>query len=473
MWDHVIKNGILVKGTSSEKGNIYIKDGRIARVSKDILLESEKDNPETSFACEITDAEGKYVLPGFIDTHVHSRDGRKGLHQKEDFLHSSMAGACGGITTIFEMPNCNPAIYSRENLEDLVDVISPKAYTDFGIWAICLGDLNNHELINLHEAGAIAFKYFWGYAIDSNTYQLVYNYEEGMEGIIPPLDDGQVYRIFKEVAKTGKTVAIHAENFYLIRAKTNELKEKGEYSTYKDMLKGRPGIAETMVVESAIRIAEYTGAKLHILHLSNGDNVNLIREAQNRGVNITVETCPQYLALTDDEIEEIGPVGKTLPLVRTKEDQEKLWEGLRDGTISHIASDHAPHTLEEKKKSIIESPGGIVGIETMAMVLLDGVNKGWITINDVARLLGEGPAKVFGLYPMKGSLEVGTDADITIVDLQPEYVFRQDNLHSKNKLSPFDGRKFKGRVVKTILRGKTVSENGEIVGEPRGKYIKA
>ncbi len=511
MWDHVIKNGTLVTSSEIFSGNIYIKDGKIAAISDEILYDtdaaSNKDFssdganiPGKDFAAEITDASGKYVLPGFIDTHVHSRDGRKGLHHKEDFFTSSMAGACGGITTIFEMPNCNPATYNKENLEDLVEVIGPKAHTDYGIWAICLGELNNSEISKLDEAGAIAFKYFWGYAIDKETYQLVYNYEEGMEGIIPPLDDGEVYKIFKEVAKTGKVVAIHAENFYVIRAMTNAVKAEArkrawekyqnkenlncdddklpegevysDYLSYKDMLRGRPGMAETMVVESAIRIAELTGARLHILHLSNGDNVKLIRDAQERGVPITVETCHQYLSLCDDEIEELGAVAKTLPLVRTKDDQEKLWAGLADGTISHITSDHAPHTVEEKSLGIWEAPGGIVGIETMAMVLIDGVNKGRITINDLARLLGEGPAKTFDIYPEKGSLEVGTDADITIVDLEPEYVFHQESLHSKTKLSPLDGRSFKGRVSKTILRGRTIAENGEIVGEPSGHFLK-
>ena len=493
MWDHIIKNGTIVTSHESFLGDIYIRDGKIAEIhprdsgSNDSFPHRGGDNIDPDLESkEYTDATGKYVLPGFIDTHVHSRDGRYGLHHKEDFFHSTMAGACGGITTIFEMPNCNPAIYSRENFDDLVDIITPKAHTDFGIWAICLGDLNNKDIPELDEAGAIAFKYFWGYAIDKNTYQLVYNYEDGMEGIIPPLDDGEVYKIFKEVAKTGKVVAIHAENFYIIRAMTNEIKEKArkkayeegrndflysDYLSYKDMLEGRPGMAETMVVESAIRISELTGVRLHILHLSNGENVKLIRKAQERGVPITVETCPQYLSLCDDEIEMLGSVAKTLPLVRTKRDQELLWKGLADGTISHIASDHAPHTVEEKQKGIWEAPGGIVGIETMAMVLIDGVNKGRITINDLARLMSEGAAKTFDIYPKKGSLEIGTDADITIVDLEPEYIFHQETLHSKTKLSPLDGRTFKGRVAKTILRGKTISENGEIKGKPKGQFI--
>jgi len=206
-WDHIIRNGTVVTAHETYPGNIYIKDEKIAAISA-VELPGE--------AGEVTDAKGKYVLPGFIDAHVHSRDGYEGAHYKEDFFHSTMAGDCGGITTIFEMPNCNPAIYSVENLEKLIECVTPKANVDFGVWGLCLGDLNNHNLMALKEAGVMAFKFFWGYAIDAKTYQLVYNYREGMENVIPPLDQGQVYKIFREVTKTGMRVAIHAESFDIV-----------------------------------------------------------------------------------------------------------------------------------------------------------------------------------------------------------------------------------------------------------------
>ena len=229
MWDHIIKNGAVVSGTDTQKANIYIKDGKIAAITAEELPGEAK---------EVTDASGRYVLPGFIDTHVHSRDGRNGAHYKEDFYHSSMAGACGGITTIYEMPNCNPAVYNVEKMQDLIDVITPKAFVDFGVWGLCLGPLNNHELAALDKAGVVGFKFFWGYAIDSKTYQLIYNYKEGMENVIPPLDVGQVYKIFREVAKTGKMVAIHAEDFDLIKTLTAEVKASGE-TDYAAMLPPR------------------------------------------------------------------------------------------------------------------------------------------------------------------------------------------------------------------------------------------
>ncbi len=461
-WDHVILNGTLVTPHECQQANIYIKDGKIAAITGEQL---------PGDALETTDAKGKYVLPGFIDPHVHSRDGSKGAHHKEDFFHSSMAGAIGGVTTILEMPNCNPAVYNVDMLHDLVDTITPKAHVDFGAWGLCLGDLNNDELPKLAEAGVVGFKFFWGYAIDSKTYQLIYNYKEGMENVIPPLDDGQIYKIFREVAKTGKLVAIHAENFDIIKLLTKEVIESGDTS-YAAMLRSRPVLSETTVINTAIGLSRELGTHLHILHLAAGDGVDLIRQAQQEGVNVTGETCPHYLALTDADAERCGAMIKGYPPVRTQYDQDKLWAGLRDGTLSFVCSDHAPHTPEEKRLSLWEAPAGMATIETMAMVMLDGVNKGKLTINQLSSVLSEAPAKMFGLYPQKGSLEIGTDADVAIVDLAPAYIFHQEQMHSRTKLSPYDGMTFKGAVTKTILRGKTIAQDGEIVGSPSGHFIR-
>lgn len=462
VWDHIIKNGTIVSSEETYVGNIYIKDGIIQAITVDEL---EGD------ALEVTNASGKYVLPGLIDGHVHSREGKFGAHHKEDFYSSTMAAACGGFTTIFEMPNTNPTVYSKEILEEMVGDITPKAFVDFGIWGICLGPLNNQNIAELSEAGVIGFKYFWGYAIDKEAYQLVYNYSEDNENIIPPLDDGEVYKIFREVAKTGRVVAIHGENFFIIKALTEEIRKEGEDS-YNAILRCRPPVVETTVIDTAIQIAREVGARLHILHLAAGDGVEIIRRAKEQGVQVTVETCPQYLGLTEEDAHRAGPKLKCYPLVRTARDRDMLWEGISRGVIDYITSDHAPHTLEEKSKGFWDSLAGITGIETMLPVLLTGVNQGKIKITDVARIMSENPAKINGIYPQKGSLEIGTHGDITIVDLDDEFLFREEMLHSKHKISPFDGTTFKGRAVKTILRGKTVSENGEIVGEPGGRFIR-
>ena len=461
-WDHVILNGTLVTASDTYKGNIYVKDGKIYAITEG-LLDGE--------AKEVTDASGKYVLPGFIDSHVHSRDGKNGAHYKEDFFHSSMAGACGGVTTIIEQPNSNPAVYNVEMMDSLIETIGPKAHVDFGNWGLCIGKLNNGELMKLKEHGAAAFKFFWGYALDLATYQLIYNYKEGMQNVLPPLDDGEVYTIFREIAKTGKLIGIHAENFWLIKELTAEVMATDERD-YNAVLKSRPAVSELTVIETAIAFAKATGAHLHILHLATGDGVEVIRRAQKDGINVTAETCPHYLFLTNEDFDRVGAQIKGYPPVRTKRDQDLLWEGLKDGTLSFVVTDHAPHTPEEKMKNYWEAPAGMAAIETASMLMLTAVNEGRITLNQVAAWMSENVAKMFDYYPLKGSLQVGTDADFAIVDLDQEYIFDQSTMHSRTKLSPYNGMKMKGRVVQTILRGITTSKDGDIVGDPQGKWVR-
>ena len=461
--DRLIKNGTIVTASEVYQANIYIHQGKIAAISQ-----GEPGVPVR----EETDAAGKLILPGFIDTHVHSRDGKNGAHYKEDFSHSSMSGAVSGITTIYEMPNSNPAVYNVENLNSLIACIGPKAYTDFGVWGLCLGDLNIRDLQPLAEAGVVGFKFFWGYAIDAKTYQLIYNYKKGQKNVIPPLDMGQIYEMFQTVAATGKQVALHAEEFNIIRRLTEKIQSRGDKS-YAAMLESRPVFSETIVIEEAIRLAKELGTHVHILHLAAGDGVELIRGAQEKGIPVTAETCPHYLALTDQDAEKLGSLIKGYPPVRTRADQEQLWEGLRAGTLSLVCSDHAPHSLEEKQKDLWEAPAGMATIETMPMIMLDAVNRGKITIQDLVRVMSEEPARLYGTYPQKGCVHVGADADLVLVDLDEEYTFHQEQMHSRTKLSPYDGWSFQGRVKETILRGRTIARNGEIVGAPGGQFVKA
>ena len=344
-WDHVIKNGLIVDSQRVYPGNIYVKNEKIAAISR-----HELDGD----ALEITDAEGKYVLPGLIDVHVHSRDGENGATYKEDFYHSSMSAAIGGLTTVFEMPNSNPAIYNVENLEKQIKNLTPKAFVDFAIWGLALGDLNIDQLKSLSDAGVIAFKFFWGYAVDSKAYQLIYNFKPGMENVIPPLGDGEIYRMFKKIAETGKIVAIHAENFDIIQNMTKEVEQSGDKS-YKAFLKSRPNIAEETIIQTAISFVKDTGARLHILHLAAKEGVELIKNAQEKGYPVTGETCPHYLCLCDEDFDRVGPLMKVYPPVRTREDQEVLWQGIKTGVLSMVSSDHAPHT-EEEKKEFVDQP---------------------------------------------------------------------------------------------------------------------
>ncbi|MCL1816178.1 MAG: dihydroorotase [Clostridiales bacterium] len=462
-WDHIITNGMIVNTTECYAAHIYIKDGKIAAISRE-LLEGK--------AAEYTDAMGKYVLPGLIDTHVHSRDGLQAARYKEDFFHSTMAAACGGLTTIFEMPNTSPAIHNAQIFTESAHYLAQKAHVDFALWSLALGNININDLEAMAEAGAIGFKFFWGYAIDSNTYQLIYNYDPQMKDVIPPLLDGEIYDIFKVIAKTGKQVAIHAENFYLIKALSVELEKQGRTEGYDAFLRCRPAEAECTTIRAAIALAKLSGVKLHILHLGAGEGVDIIAAARADGLPVSTETCPHYLTLCDEDYPRVGSLIKVYPPVKTKQDQEELWRGLNEGVISLVCSDHAPHTKEEKAGSLWNAPAGMASVETLAPIMINAVSEGRLYINQLAALLSENPAKLYGLYPRKGSLLPGTDADITIIDPQAHYTIQANDLHSISKVTPFDGWPMKGRVVQTILRGQTIAKNGQIIGGPIGQFIK-
>ncbi|QKS72340.1 allantoinase AllB [Paenalkalicoccus suaedae] len=452
-WDTKIIDGLLVENGRIVKGTIYIKNGEIAAIAQEDTLGEAK---------EVIDAKGLHVLPGLIDTHVHSRD--PGPTYKEDFYYSSQAAAAGGITTILEMPNTTPPVSDVESFDNQVANLSGKAHVDFGLWGICVGDLNKKDIAPLHERGVIGFKFFWGYAVHAKTFQLMYNYKPGMEDVIPPFDDGEVYSMMKEVSKTGNLFAVHAENNHLIQAFTREV-EARQGTSYDDLIQSRPELVEVTTVQSGIAMAKDLGTRLHILHVSSAGGVDAVKEAQEAGYPITVETCPHYLFLSDKDYDHVGPQMKVYPPVKYEKDQKRLWERVKDGTISHVCSDHAPHTEEEKDGELWSIPAGMCGVESLAPLLLTAVHDNRLLITDIARLLAEEPAKLHGIYPQKGSLQVGTDADFTLVDLQKSGTLKREELHSKSKVTAYDGFPLHGVPVRTIVRGKTVMKDGAIEGE--------
>lgn len=458
-WDHIIKNGTIVNPDGMHQAHIYIKDGKITAISGELL--------EGSAALE-TDAAGLYVLPGLIDTHVHSRD--PGAAHKEDFWHSTRAAAAGGITTIFEMPNTNPPLDSGKRFVEQVKNLQAKAHVNFGLWGICLGRLNLREIAKMDEAGVIGFKYFWGYAVQREPFQLVYNYSPDRDDIIPPCHDGEVYEIFAEVAKTGKILAVHAENSELIHTLTEKARQSGR-SDYQALLESRPNLAEELTVKTGLSFAGASGARLHILHVSTAEAVKLIGEAQREGLAVTAETCPQYLFLTDRDYDSIGTAMKIYPLVKQQHDQDAIWQGIADNVITVACSDHAPHTEEEKDGDLWSVPAGSCGVETLVPLMLNAVSRQRLTLQQVVALLSENPARQYGLYPRKGVLQAGSDADITIVDMHKEIRIRKDALHSKTKVSAFDGFKVKGCPVATMVGGKLVMKDGEIIGGPAGTLV--
>ncbi len=259
----------------------------------------------------------------------------------------------------------------------------------------------------------------------------------------------------------------------MIRSLTDRIRIEDYQNDYEALLATRPVVAEETTVKTAISFSKATGVHLHILHVSAGETVDLIREAQKQGIHVTGETCPQYLTFTNEDYEKVGNMMKVYPPVRHKEDQEAIWEGLKDGTLSFVCSDHAPHTREEKTGSIFNMPAGMCAIETLVPILADQVNRGRLTKQELAKVLAERPAKLYGLYPNKGSLQTGTDADITIVDFERPEILKAEKLHSVSKVTAYDGYRVSAMPVCTILRGKVIVKDGRLVNEThRGKIIR-
>lgn len=458
LFDLIIKNGDLVTPQLTQRADVGIKDGKICAVG----------NLSGADAKDTYDAKGMHVFAGFIDEHVHSRD--PGLTQKEDFEHSTMSATAGGITTILEMPNSVPPVKDAESFVTRANSLESKSFVDFGLWGMVLGDFNTADLPALADAGVIGFKFFWGYALNKETLALVYNFSKTDDVRLPP-DEGEILDAFKVVGSLGKPVAIHAENSQVITRLTEYEKSTGE-NTYASFLRSRPSYTEAMTIQSGLHLAKAAGVHLHILHIAAGEGIDLVNEARRAGQRVTGETCPHYLLLTDEDYARVGNDMKIYPPIREREHQEKLWEGIKSGAIHAIGSDHAPHQESEKVGDIWSVPAGACGVQTLVPLMLNAASQGKVTLNQVAALLSENPARIWGLYGQKGTLSPGADADVTIVDMKMKWVFTKEDMYSKNKISPFAGMEIQGKPVATFVRGNKVMENGKPIGSPVGKLVK-
>jgi len=443
--DLVIKNGKIVTPQSVHEGDdIAVEKGKI------FAIDRRGSFPE---AREVIDAAGKYILPGIIDVHVHFRE--PGFTYKEDFGTGTMAASAGGVTTIFDMPNNKPFISTLEAFKQKLEMIKSKAYVDYGLVAAIVGD-SIPEIPKLAEAGINVFKIFMGETV----------------GGVPAPDDGGILQAFKLVAETGLRVGVHAENNAIMDFFKAELQRAGRTDPLAHV-EARPNIAEAETIQRAIILAAEAGCKLHIYHMSSKEGVQLVKEAKEKGINVTAETGPHYLLLDCNYMKKVGSILKMNPPIRSRENGEALWKGLLDGIVEVIATDHSPHSPEEKiKENIWEAIPGFTGVETSVPLMLTQVNEGRLSINSYVKLASENPARLFNLYPRKGTIQVGSDADFTIVDMEREGVIQSEKLHSKTKITPFDGWRVKGLPIYTIVRGRIVMKDGEVIGKPQGEFIR-
>lgn len=457
----LVRNGIVVLPGGLATADILCEDGVITGVLAPRARVS---------ATEEFDASGCLVFPGFIDPHVHSRD--PGLTQKEDFAHSSLAALCGGVTTILEMPNALPPVTDAAVFADRAELHARSAWVDFGLWGMALGEENLGALAGLLEAGAVGVKLFWGYGLRRDTQALVYNFSDlSAEQVLAPPENGVVLEIFREVARCGGLLAAHCEDRHILAAQEQELGHP--IQTYADFLRARPAIAESTAVAVASHFAKSAECRFHAVHIASEAALSVIRSARASGVPITAETCPQYLTLTDADYEALGPIMKVYPPIRTQADQDALWEAVKDGTVSLIASDHAPHTAEEKARGLASQPAGIVGVETIVPVMLDAMARGRVGPATLARILSEKTARIFGIWPRKGAIAVGSDADLTIVDPAGTYQVDNQSLHSLNPISPWNGAVLAMRPVASFIRGELAMRDNAPVGRPRGRLVRA
>ncbi|MBK8981474.1 MAG: allantoinase AllB [Ignavibacteria bacterium] len=393
------------------------------------------------------------VMPSLIDTHVHVNE--PGREDWEGFESLTKSAAAGGITMIVDMPlNSSPVTTDKNSFEKKIRAAEGKLFTDAGFYGGAVPD-NISELNSLHGCGVLGFKSFM---IDSGLDEFRHVNESDLEKIIYELNK------FSKVP-----LLVHAEKSE--REKENNIGNEFSFSSF---LKSRPGEMECEAIKILIRLSEKYDSHIHIVHLSCADAVDLIIKAKEDGLKITVETCPHYLYFHSENIPEKNTVFKCTPPIRDNDNREKLWKAVKDGVIDMIVSDHSPCPDDMKfttEGNFKKAWGGISGIQLGLSAVWTESEKRGFSIPDISKLMSAGPAKLIGMEKVKGKIEKGFDADIIIFD--PDKTFTVDSkiLFHKNKLTPYEGEKLKGKVIATYLRGNKIYDNGKIIDKLYGKII--
>jgi len=417
----LLKNGKLIdyKTKTEDFLDVLIENGIIKEISKNIDCEADT----------IIDCSNLFIIPGMIDMHCHLRE--PGFEYKETIETGMKSAIKGGFTSICPMPNTKPTCDSAFILQKILDEVKRVGCCNvFPYASVTIGE-KGEELTNFEELkakGAIAFS------------------DDGM-----PVVRAKIMRdALIKANKLGTFVASHCEEKELGKGAINagEIAEKlGVKGVYPE--------AETLMAAREVELAEINNVHAHVCHISAKETAKLIRDSKKRGVNVTCETCPHYYSFTEEEVLVSGTNAKMNPPLRKNEDMEEIIKALQDGTIDAIITDHAPHSKEEKEKSLEEAPNGIIGFETaLGATVTNLVDKGYISYLDMVKLTSYNPAKILGID--RGVIEVGKVADITIFDPNKEYIYEEKDIVSKSKNTPFIGKKLKGEVEYTIVNGQVV-----------------
>ena len=419
----ILKNGTLLDYASKteEKLDILIEDDKIKEIGKNIKEKTDKE----------INCEGLYIMPGMIDMHCHLRE--PGFEHKETIETGAKSAVKGGFTTICPMPNTNPTPDNVETLKWIIEKGENVGLCNILPFASVTKGEKGEELVNfkeLLEEGAIGFS------------------DDGM-----PVENARMIRdAMIEANKIGSFISEHCEEKSVSQGAIN-----AGPTAEKLGVEGVLPEAEEIMAARDIVIAETNNLHTHICHISTKTSVNMIRDAKNRGVKVTCETCPHYYSFTEEEVLNSGTNAKMNPPLRTKKDKEEIIRGLKDGTIDCIITDHAPHTKEEKAKELPKAPNGIIGFETaLPATITNLVDKGFISYLDMVRLMSYNPAKILNIK--RGEIKVGEIADLTIFDPNAEYIYDEKSIVSKSKNTPWIGKKLKGKVMYTIVSGKIIFE---------------
>lgn len=415
--------------------SVAIKDGRTIAIG---------DNAHKG-AAEVIDARGLHLLPGIIDSQVHFRD--PGLTHKEDLESGTRGAVLGGVTAVFEMPNTKPSTTTAELFEEKLNLARNRVWSDVSFFIGATPD-NVEALAKLEQhPNCCAIKIFMG----SSTGSLLVDEDSALE------------RILRQGARR---VAIHSEDEPRLRERRALVEGKNDprlHHIWRDV--------ETAVLATKrlLRIARETGRPVHVLHVTTSEEMDLLRNAKDIA---TVEVTPQHLTLSAPECyERLGTLAQMNPPIREERHREALWKAISDGTVTVIGSDHAPHTLEEKRKPHPDSPSGMTGVQTILPLMLNHVNEGRLSLARLTELLSRQPARIYGAIG-KGEIRVGFDADFTLVDLKKSETIRNSWIASKSGWTPFDGMKVTGWPVGTIVRGNVVMRDGQLLGNPLGQPIR-
>ncbi len=445
--DLIIKNGTIVSPTATFKADVCVDNGKIVAITADAGTDADK----------VVDANGKMVLPGAIDAHTHLAMPFGGTISSDDYYAGTRAAACGGTTTVFDF-------ILQDFGETMVDAIkrrdalcAPDAAVDYA-FHVAVKDVSNGLIDTIEDAvnyGVSSFKVF-----------MVYDFG---------VTDGVFYKVLEKAKSCGAMISVHAENKQLIDVLTERYLSEGKTSAWYHYM-SRPEFVEGEADIRAIQLAKSLDSKLYIVHLANKEGVQAVERARNEGYQIYAETCPQYLEFTSEVYKRAdGRNFVCSPPMKGEESRLALWEAIKKGLITTIATDHCPFRSYEKdwgKDDFTKIPNGCAGIENMYPYMLSAANEGKITFNKAVELCSYNPAKIFGC-DAKGAIEVGKDADIVIYDPTKDFTITNDKMHSDCDHTIWEGIKVKGYPEATYSRGKLVFMDGEFLGERGwGKFIK-